>query len=344
VKRHVKEVFSRSIVVAPHEPSAIPAAKAAFALAVPLVLVTVTGHAQWSMYAAFGAFCAVFGRYDSYAPRFWQQLSVGVVQLSAMVLGTFFSMIHAPFYVCAVVLAVIGFGANYVSHAARWLPPGPIFAVFAGGACISVPATASSFVGVLLVGGGTIIFSLLFMLGLSLRRANLWHTLGAGYSWTPSPRALRDSAQMGLGIFLAAVIAHLLGGGHWYWASLGAIAAVSGIDAYSKVARGLQRSVGTCVGVLLTATVLIFEPPVWAILVVAIVGQICIELVILRNYAIGMVFMTVTALLMVHMVSPEPASSLLLDRVAMTALGAGIGAVQSILFGIFAGRERKLAA
>lgn len=339
MRHHVKEVFTRSIVVAPRRPSAIPAAKAAFAIAVPLVLVMVTGHLEWSMYAAFGAFCAVFGRYDAYAPRFWQQLSVGLVQLTAMLVGTFFSMIHAPFVVCALVLAIIGFGANYVSHAARWLPPGPIFAVFAGGACISIPATTNSFIGVLLVGGGTTIFSLLFMIGLSLRRANLWHTLGAGYSWTPSARALRDSAQMGLGIFLAAVVAYLVGGGHWYWASLGAIAAVSGIDAYSKVARGLQRSVGTCVGVLLTAGVLIFEPPVWVLLIVAIMGQICIELVILRNYAIGMVFMTLTALLMVHIVSPEPASSLLLDRVAMTALGAGVGAVQSIVFGVIASRR-----
>ncbi|KSU65920.1 FUSC family protein [Arthrobacter sp. NIO-1057] len=340
MKRHVKEVLTRSVVVAPRRPSVIPAAKAAVALGIPLILVSVTGHLDWAMYAAFGAFCAVFGRFDAYAPRFWQQLSVGLVQLVAMLLGTFFSLIHAPFIICALVLAVIGFGANYVSHAARWMPPGPIFAVFAGGACISIPATTHSFVGVLLVGGGTMIFSLLFMLGLSLRRSHLSHTLRAGYSWAPSSRALRESAQMGLGVLLAGIAAELLNGGHWYWASLGAIAAVTGIDAYARVARGLQRSVGTCVGVVLTAAVLVFEPPIWVLLAVAIIGQICIELVILRNYAIGMVFMTVTALLMVHMVSPEPASSLLIDRVVMTALGAAVGAAQSIVIGIIASRRQ----
>lgn len=343
MKRHVKEVLTRSVVVAPRRPSVIPAAKAAIALGIPLILVSATGHLDWAMYAAFGAFCAVFGRFDAYAPRFWQQLSVGLVQLVAMLLGTFFSLIHAPFIICALVLAVIGFGANYVSHAARWMPPGPIFAVFAGGACISIPATTHSFVGVLLVGGGTMIFSMLFMLGLSLRRSHLFHTLRAGYSWTPSSRALRESAQMGLGVLLAGIAAELLNGGHWYWASLGAIAAVTGIDAYARVARGLQRSVGTCVGVVLTAAVLVFEPPTWVLLAVAIIGQLCIELVILRNYAIGMVFMTVTALLMVHMVSPEPASSLLIDRVAMTALGAAVGAAQSIIIGIIASRRQNVS-
>ncbi|UXN32764.1 FUSC family protein [Glutamicibacter sp. M10] len=343
MKQHVKEVLARSVVVAPPKPSVIPAAKAALALTVPLVLVTITGHLDWAMYAAFGAFCSVFGRYDSYAPRFWQQLSVGLVQLAAMLLGTYFSYIHAPFFICVVVLALIGFGAHYVSHAARWMPPGPVFAVFAGGACITVPATTNSFIGVLLVGGGTMIFSLLFMLGLSLRRAHLFHTLGRGISWAPSARALPESLQMGSGVLLAGIVAQLVGGGHWYWACLGAIAAVTGIDTYARVARGLQRSVGTCVGVLLAAAVFAFQPPIWVILLVAIIGQICIELVILRNYAVGMIFMTVTALLMVHMVSPEPASSLLIDRIAMTALGAGVGAVQSIVIGVLASR-RKAAA
>lgn len=341
MKQHIKEVLQRSVVVAPRRPSAIPAAKAAFCLAVPLILVAVAGRLDWAMYAAFGAFCSVFGRFDAYAPRFWQQLTVGVVQIASMLAGTWFSLIDAPFWVRALVLAFIGFGANQVSHAARWMPPGPVFAVFAGGACLSIPATAQSFLGVLLVGGGTVVFSLLVMLGLSLRRSNLLHTLSAGCSWAPPPRALRESAQMALGIFLAGSVAYLVSGNHWYWASLGAIAAVTGAGAHARVARGLQRVAGTCVGVLLTAAIFAFDPPVWAILAAAIIGQICIELVILRNYAVGMVFMTVTALLMVHMVSPEPGAVLLADRVSMTALGALVGALQSIGLALAAGRRRQ---
>ncbi|UYQ77195.1 FUSC family protein [Glutamicibacter sp. JL.03c] len=339
MKRHVQEVLTRAVVVAPPRPSVIPAAKSAIALGVPLVLVAVGGHLDWAMYAAFGAFGAVFGRYSAYAPRFWQQLSVGLVQVASMLLGTYFSMIHAPFIICALVLGAIGFGANYVSQAAGWMPPGPTFAVFAGGACITIPATSSSFLGVLLVGGGTMLFSLVFMLGLSLRRANLGHTLRAGFTWAPGPRAVSASVHMAVGVLLAGMAAALLGDGHWYWASLGAIAAVTGVDAYARVARGLQRSVGTCVGVLLAASVLVFDPPIWVILVAAIACQVCIELVILRNYALGMVFVTVTALSMVHLVSPEPVASLLVDRVAMTALGAGVGAVQSILIGALASRR-----
>lgn len=336
MKRHVTEVLQRSIVVGPARPSAIPAAKAAFCLAVPLILVAMLGRLDWAMYAAFGAFGSVFGRYDAYAPRFFQQLTVGIVQVAAMLLGTFFSMIDAPFLVRVLVLAFIGFGSNYVSCAARWMPPGPVFAVFAGGACITIPATAQTFAGVLLVGGGAMVFSVLFMLGLSARRANLLRTLSAGFTWAPKPQALAESAQMGLAVLLAGIVAQLGGGGHWYWASLGAISAVTGIGVYSKVARGLQRCLGTCFGVLLTAAIFAFEPPLWAILAAAIAAQVCIELVILRNYAVGMVFMTITALLMVHMVSPEPASSLLVDRIAMTVLGAGVGAVQSIAFGLLA--------
>ena len=114
MKRHLKEVVRRSVIVAPHRPSLIPASKATLSLAVPLILVASAGRLDWAMYAAFGAFCAVLGRFDAYAPRFWQQLSAGIVQLLAMLLGTYFSLIDAPFLVRALVLAVIGFGANYV--------------------------------------------------------------------------------------------------------------------------------------------------------------------------------------------------------------------------------------
>lgn len=339
MKKHLKEVLQRSVIVAPRRPSLIPAFKATFALAVPLILVASFGRLDWAMYAAFGAFCSVFGRFDAYAPRFWQQLTAGLVQVISMLLGTFFSMIEAPFAVRVLVLAFIGFGSNYVSHAARWMPPGPIFAVFAGGACLSIPATADSFTGVLLVGGGTMVFSVLFMLGLSLRRANLLHTLSRGFTWSPAPHALSESARMALGVLLAGVIAYLVGDGHWYWASLGAIAGVTGADAYARVARGLQRCIGTCLGVAITAAIFAFDPPVWAILAAALVSQFIIEMVILRNYAVGMVFMTISALLMVNMVSPEPASSLLVDRISMTVLGAGLGALLSIFFGVLAARR-----
>lgn len=341
MKRHLREIVQRSVVLAPRRPSLIPAAKATVSLAVPLVLLASFGRLDWSMYAAFGAFCAVFGRFDAYAPRFWQQLSAGAVQIAAMLLGTYFSMIDSPFLVRALVLAFIGFGANYVSHAARWMPPGPIFAVFAGGACLSIPASMQSFTGVLLAGGGTMAFSVLLMLGLSMRKANLLHTLGTGRIWLPSRRGTAESIRMGSGVLLAGIAAYLVGDGHWYWASLGAIAAVTGADTYARVARGLQRCVGTCVGVALTASVFAFDSPVWAILAVALASQFTIELVILRNYAVGMVFMTVTALLMVHMVSPEPASSLLIDRISMTVLGAGVGAVQSIVISLFMARRRR---
>lgn len=341
MKCHLREIVQRSVVLAPRRPSLIPAAKATASLAVPLVLLASFGRLDWSMYAAFGAFCAVFGRFDAYAPRFWQQLSAGAVQIAAMLLGTYFSMIDSPFLVRALVLAFIGFGANYVSHAARWMPPGPIFAVFAGGASLSIPASIQSFTGVLLAGGGTMAFSVLLMLGLSMRKANLLHTLGTGRIWLPSKPGTAESIRMGSGVLLAGIAAYLVGDGHWYWASLGAIAAVTGADTYARVARGLQRCVGTCVGVALTALVFAFDSPVWVILAVALASQFTIELVILRNYAVGMVFMTVTALLMVHMVSPEPASSLLIDRISMTVLGAGVGAVQSIVISLFMARRRR---
>lgn len=88
---------------------------------------------------------------------------------------------------------------------------------------------------------------------------------------------------------------------------------------------------------------MMFEPPIWLVLLVAIASQFCIEMVILRHYAVGMIFMTVTALLMVHLGSDEPVASLLADRLFMTVLGAALGAVQSIVIGLLVKRRAALS-
>lgn len=339
---HAQQIWKHSVAVAPRMPALRPAARATFCLAVPLLILASLGRMDWAMYAGFGAFFAVFGRYDNYAVRFWQQLSCGAVQVASMLLGTLFSFLQTPFIVDALVLAVIAFGSNLVSRGVRWLPPGPIFAVFAGGACLSVPASGESFIGVLLVGAGTALFSLLVMLGLSARRGRLAAALKAEPTWAPTEKSVHESVRMGIAVLLAGVVAYLLGGDHWYWASLGAISGVMGATVHSRVARALQRCVGTCIGVLLTWAVFVFEPNLWVLLAVALVGQFCIEVVILRNYAVGMVFMTMVALLMVHLASPEDPMVLLVDRVTMTVLGAATGAALSVAIGIVVGQQKHV--
>lgn len=342
MKEHVLQVWKHTITLTEQRQALLAALRVAFCLAVPLVLLAVAGRLDWAMYAAFGAFSSVYGRSANHGIRLGMQLSAGFTLLSIMLVATLASWLELSFPAHLVLLSLIAFGSNWLSRGLGWSPPGPIFAVFAGGACAAVPATAQAFLGIFVAGLGTIIFSVLVMLALSTRTAALKDTLSTPLRWHKNPIGLKESGLMALATAVAGTLSYALGAEHWYWASLAGISAVTGANAHSRVSRGIQRCLGTCVGVALTGLIFVVDPPVWVLLVVALLCQFLIEMSILRNYAIGMIFMTVVALLMIHLVSPEPAMSLVTARLSTTAFGALIGCLLSIGLGIWASNRRKV--
>ncbi|MFX5752291.1 FUSC family protein, partial [Acinetobacter baumannii] len=72
------------------------------------------------------------------------------------------------------------------------------------------------------------------------------------------------TATVGVAALLAGVAGVLLIGSHWYWAMVGAVAAVGGAHVTARLIRGVQRLVGTLVGVLIAAGLLALNLPPWA--------------------------------------------------------------------------------
>lgn len=104
-----------------------------------------------------------------------------------------------------------------------------------------------------------------------------------------------------------------------------AIAVLVGSNIHARLTRGLQRFLGTLVGVVLAATVMWIDPPILVVLILAIFCQGFIEMIILRNYAAGMIFITVIALVMVNMASPFPQETFIRNRVFETLIGVIVG-------------------
>ncbi|MDR2255058.1 MAG: FUSC family protein [Arthrobacter sp.] len=345
---HVSAVWRHTVSLGPALPSVSAAVRASVAVAVPLALLFAAGRLDWALYAGFGAFAAVYGRYDGDARRLWLQASAGATILTAMLLGTAASAGQFPVAAKVLVVAVVAWGANLLSSGLRWAPPGPIFSVFAAGACLSVPATAATFAAVLAVGGGTVLWCLLLALAIGVARrggVQAAEVLAAARLWEPLPHAPGRSLLMGVAALAAGLGAQLVLGGHWYWASLAAIAAVTGADAHARVGRGLQRFLGTAVGVVLAAALFALDVPAWALLLVAVVFQGLIELIVLRNYGLAMGLITVVALSMLHLARPESdAGALLSDRLLETGLGVLIGIVLSVGLGLIVGARHRRAA
>jgi len=147
-------------VFGPHAGSHRVAARAGISVVVPLVTVWALGHVEWSLYAAFGSFAALYGRNVGYRHRFRMQLSAAIVLVGAVVLGVVVAGMPAHEW------WIVGIGAAWATLVAvlsdvfRWNPPGPLFGVFALCAVASVPPGPDSLLVALVVSSGAAVVSL----------------------------------------------------------------------------------------------------------------------------------------------------------------------------------------
>ncbi|NHU86173.1 FUSC family protein [Kocuria sp. JC486] len=319
----------RSMVeLGPARADHLPAARIALSVAVPLLLLLAMDRLDLSMYAAFGAFTAVYARQEPVWARFRHQALAGLLCTASVLIGAVLSSIDAPVgWVLAVTTIVAALGAVL---AAVWLlkPAGSLFMVFATGA---VGSLGASFVAplptVALVAGGAAAFSVL--LGL------VWVVFGEGVTGHVSdvlPSHGATTAQVwahGGRFFLAAGLGGLLSlavaDSHNYWSQVAAVAPIAAPTTAARLQRGIHRVVGTLGGVAVTGFVLALPLETWHMVVVAIACQFLAELFIGRNYVVALLFVTPLALLMTQLVHPLPAADLLQARAVETVVGAAAG-------------------
>lgn len=283
-----------------------------------------------SIYASFGAFAALYGRADAFGDRIRMQAAAALTLIGAMLIGTAVSVVGAPAAVRVLVVALVAAVVTLVAAVGRWHPPGALFAVFAAGACATLPATPGSFAALLVVAGASALFALTLTAVLAAVRGGLrdgGHASRARLGAT----AVEMSVAVAVGSALAGLAGLALLGTHWYWAMVAAVAALGGASVTARVVRGFQRLLGTVVGILLAAGLLSLHLPPLAIIAAAVVLQVGAELFVGRNYGIAMVFVTPLALLMIELAVPADPVLLIRDRILDTLVGVAIGTVVAVL-------------
>src|SRR5690606_2671896 len=127
---------------------------------------------------------------------------------------------------------------------------------------------------------------------------------GYPHSWTllregiaPGSNALRVVLRVGLATLGAGMLAAALDLERAYWAVAAALLMLhQGFDWPRTVQRSVERTLGTWVGLLLAGAILWWQPGgAWLALVVMAL-QFVIEIAVVRNYAIAVVFITGAAL------------------------------------------------
>lgn len=309
--------------------------QAALGLAVPIAVMTLLGRPTLGFIAASGAFTVLFAGFSPVVERARVLPFVGAGLIASAALGVLVAddawLVSIGVIVVAILSAALAFGF-------RLGPPGPLFFVLVFGLSAHVVATGA--VGpvayIAAFAAGCVFSYLVTLTPLLLPRVRAKRSRPLR-QLLPGPALDADARMLLLRVVIVSVLGVLLGllvdPGRSYWV-VGAAIAVIGVAAARRAAfqRGLHRMLGTIVGVGAYALLSLMHPAgLWLALLLGAL-QFTIELVVIRNYALALVFITPLVLLLTGAATGEIGSmDVALERIVDTIVGATLGAASGVL-------------
>jgi hypothetical protein len=312
--------------VGPHANAHWTALRASLAILVPLVVCRAFGRDDLLLYAAIGAFTALYGRHVAVRVRLTMQAQASAVLVSGVALGALVATAPDRLWLLVPIAATWAGFAVLLAERGRWHPAGALNPVFALTASATVPIPLSTVPAAALTAGSAAIFALL--VALPGRRTV---DADAPVPDPPSQRrgalpepARRHAARYVLGIGAAGLVVAISGIGHPYWTFVTASVPMSAPDLHARLVRAAQRVIGTAAGLGIAALVLAAHITGFTAIAVIAALQACTELTTGRNYSIGLVFFTPMALLLGDLMLPASIGTLLGQRAFETVLGLAI--------------------
>lgn len=316
------------------------AVRAALSIGVPFAVLTALGHEKIGLQTAAGAFVALFAANRSAAERAKVLPIVAVALLLCCALGVWLSpwplAVAGGLVVLSAIVAALAF-------AFRLGPPGPVFFVLSYGLASNITMVVdgarlnSPWILLAAVGSGAM-FSYLVALSPLLLRGERARPAASLAELLPGPWLGRDEKQLILRVLIVAVIGTAvsvlwLDPHRAYW-TVSAGIAVIGLSAVRRhsLGRGLHRTVGTLVGALLFLAISPLGSIPFVLVALLMVLQFCIELVVVRNYALALVFITPLVLLISGAATGGAGVIATTgERVLDTAIGSAIAVTTSLI-------------
>lgn len=324
---HQAVQIRRLFEIAPPNRDHIPAFRTAVGVAVPLIVLLLIGRMDLAMCANFGAFVGIYGRHQRAKTRCVSLVITTAMLTTCVTIGATMSWFHAGPLLVTLVTSVVSAVTALLVERRGLKPGGSVFYVFCTAAIGSLPQAINPFEAFI-----TALLSGLFCVFLGL----IWHLLGEGnIPGGPLHRAdvpqrktlVADTVRFFVAPLLAGLLGMLSVGfsphlSHPYWAMIAAVTAFSGPRYLVQYQRILQRVLGTLGGVVLAGFLLSHPMEAWQLVVWITIIQFLTEVAIARNYVMGNLFITPTALLLVHYFNPLPIWELMGTRSIETIVGA----------------------
>jgi hypothetical protein len=319
------------------------ALQAAIGIAAPIAVMTLAGHAPLGYVAASGAFTVLYAGSAPVVDRARVLPIVAGALLASAFLGMLVAgntlVVSIGVVVVATVSAALAFGF-------RLGPPGPLFFVLVYGLSAHVVASGAipPLVYLAALAGGCLFSYLVALTPLALPRIR---RIGARplREILPGPAWNADSRMLLLRVVIVSLVGVLLGlvvdPDRTYWIVGSAVAVIGGAAARrAAFQRGLHRMLGTVVGAGLYIVLALLHPAgIWLALLLGLL-QFSIELVVVRHYALALVFITPLVLLLTGAATGSIGSlDVAGERIVDTIVGAVLGAASGVLHPRAASRD-----
>lgn len=323
------------------------AARAALSMGLPLAALTLSGYPGLGLQVSTGGFLALFFAGNAASERARTLPFIAVALGACAALGAWLA--PAP-WLAATGLIAVAVVTSALAFAFRVGPPGPMFFTLVYGLAGMITAARDADRGTeplafLLAFGCGLLFSYLVALTpllLPARRAirprplrellpGPW--LGAGERWL----VVRVAAVATIGTVVSMI---WVDPSRAYWTVAAGIAVIglSTVPNHS-FARGLHRTLGTLVGAAVYLLIAPLAQLPWAFVLLLPALQFVIELVVVRNYGLALVFITPLVLFIAGAATGSSDHfATALERLVDTAFGSALAMVSGVL------RERPAVA
>lgn len=311
------------------------ATQAALGIAVPIAVMTLLGEPSLGYVAASGAFTVLFA---GTAPVIDRARILPFVAAGLIVSAALGVAVSANAWLVSIGVVVVAIVSAALAFGFRLGPPGPLFFVLVFGLSAHVIASSpiAPLVYIAALAAGCLFSYLVAMAPLLLPRTRAIAARPLR-DLLPGPAFTADSRMLLLRVAIVSVLGVLLGlvidPTRTYWI-VGSAVAVIGVAAARRAAvqRGMHRMLGTAVGAGVYALLALLHPSgLWPALLLGAL-QFTIELVVVRHYALALVFITPLVLLLTGAATGEIGSmDVAFERIVDTVVGATLGALSGLL-------------
>ncbi|TPE43850.1 FUSC family protein [Pontibacter mangrovi] len=300
---------------------------ASLCVGIPVLAGYFTGHMQEGKLASMTALVILYIQSQSIVRRMVVLMACSFGMLVSIAVGLLFGF--NP-YVASLVLGLFAFAVHLVLYYLKMMrPPGNFFFILVASVALAMPhnlATVPYNIG--LAGIGTMISCLLGLVySLITLRKTQAHEEVLVLSKPPHVNFI-ESLTFGFFVGLSLLVAYLLKLDKPYWVPTSCAAVMQGVSIRHIWQRSAQRVLGTFIGLGLTWAILLLKPSILAIAVGIILLQFVVEMLVVRNYAVAAVFITVLTIFLAEtgtaLSDPTP---LIRARFYDILIGSTIGAL-----------------